>query len=87
MRWRSPGPRAAASLALKHEIKSARTWESRVKVRIWQKLTLSVGLSAHNLITQLVTCLFGHPESLVLVIVAESPDLTRFQGHLSSTRH
>jgi hypothetical protein len=68
MRWQSPRPRAAASLALNHEIKSAKTQEFKVKVRVKQKLTLSMGLPTHDLIAQLTVRLLGRSKSLVLVV-------------------
>jgi hypothetical protein len=66
-RW-SPRPRTTASLALKHEISSTKTQESKVKVSVWQKLTLIMGLLAHNLIAQLTVRLLGRSKSLVLVM-------------------
>jgi hypothetical protein len=67
-RWQSPRPHVAASPALNCEIKSAKTQESKVKARVRQKLTLSMGLSAHNLITQLAMRLLDHSKSLSLVM-------------------
>jgi hypothetical protein len=50
MRWPSPRPHAAVSLALNHKIKSADTRETQVEIIIGRKPTLGVGLPAHNLI-------------------------------------
>jgi hypothetical protein len=50
MRWPSPEPHAAVSLALNHKIKSADTQETQVEIRVGRKPTLGVGLLAHDLI-------------------------------------
>jgi uncharacterized protein YggU (UPF0235/DUF167 family) len=68
MRWPAPRPRAAASLALKHEVESAKTQESRIEVKVQQKPTLGMGLPAHDPVLYLAARLLGCPKSLVLIV-------------------
>jgi hypothetical protein len=68
MRWPSPDPHAAVSLALNHKIKSADTQETLVKIRIGRKPTIGVGLPAHYLIAQLAVCPLGCSKDLVPVM-------------------
>jgi hypothetical protein len=68
MRWPSPGPHATVSPALNHKIKSVDTQETQVKIRIGRKLTLDMGLPAHDLITQLVVRLLGYSNDLVPIM-------------------